>query len=270
MTRIADTLEAERAGRDGRLSSVTTAVRLLKAFSAEEPEIGLTALSKRLGVAKSTVHRLATTLVAEGLLEQNPLTERYRLGIGLFALGTLVRRQMDVSTVSRPLLMALRQETDETVLLAVMAGVNVMHVYNLESTQAIRMRSDIGVERPAHCTAEGLAMLAFRPADATERVIAAGLPPRTANTVTDPDALRDRLERVRRQGHAIDDEECEAGMRCVAAPVFATGREAVAAVAVAGPVQRLSRAAVEALVPLVRRTAASVSERLGHRPTGTW
>jgi DNA-binding IclR family transcriptional regulator len=259
VTRIDDTLEAERAGRDGRLSSVTTAVRLLKAFSADEPEIGLTALARRLGVAKSTVHRLATTLVAEGLLEQNPLTERYRLGIGLFALGTLVRRQMDVSTVSRPLLMSLRQETDETVLLAVMAGTNVMHVYNLESTQAIRMRSDIGVERPAHCTAE-----------ATERVIAAGLPPRTANTVTDPDALRDRLERVRRQGHAIDDEECEAGMRCVAAPVFATGREAVAAVAVAGPVQRLSRAAVDALVPLVRRTAASVSERLGHRPTGTW
>src|ERR1700740_2184383 len=82
---------------DGRLSSVTAAIRLLKVFSEHEPEIGISNLAKRMGLAKSTVHRLATTLVAEGLLEQNEENGRYRLGIQLFTLGALVRRRFDVS-----------------------------------------------------------------------------------------------------------------------------------------------------------------------------
>src|SRR5690349_9009482 len=84
--------------RRNRLSSVATAMRLLKTFSEEAEEISVSALAVKLGVAKSTVHRLAVTLVSEGLLEQNRENQRYRLGIGLFALGTLVRRRMDVST----------------------------------------------------------------------------------------------------------------------------------------------------------------------------
>jgi DNA-binding IclR family transcriptional regulator len=93
----------------GRLSSVSTAVRLLKAFSEQQIEIGISDLAKRLGVAKSTVHRLAVTLVAQGMLEQNPDTGKYRLGIALFRLGSLVRRRMIVSNEARPLLRELRE-----------------------------------------------------------------------------------------------------------------------------------------------------------------
>src|SRR5262245_57597372 len=85
-----------------RLSSVAMAVRLLKVFSEDEHEVGISDLARRLGIAKSTAHRLATTLVAEGMLEQNPDNERYRLGIALFGLGALVRRRMDVSNEARP------------------------------------------------------------------------------------------------------------------------------------------------------------------------
>ena len=88
----------------GRLSSVASALMVLKAFSAEEAEIGISALGKRLGLAKSTVHRLAVTLASEGFLEQNPETGRYRLGLALFSLGALVRKRMDVSNEARPLL----------------------------------------------------------------------------------------------------------------------------------------------------------------------
>ncbi len=146
-----------------RLSSVATAIRLLKAFSEEEDELGVSALAHKLGVAKSTVHRLAVTLVSEGLLEQDPKTDRYRLGIGLFGLGTLVRRRMDLSTEARPFLFDLRARTGETILLGIPAETEVMYVYNLESPQALRMRSDIGVRRPAYCTAIGRAILAFAP-----------------------------------------------------------------------------------------------------------
>src|SRR5262245_36754288 len=98
----------------GRLSSVATSIRLLKAFSEEQVEIGISDLAKRLGVAKSTVHRLAVTLVADGMLEQNPDTGKYRLGLSLFRLGSLVRRRMSVSNEARPLLRELREKVNET------------------------------------------------------------------------------------------------------------------------------------------------------------
>src|SRR5437660_6041807 len=146
---------------EGRLSSVSTAVRLLKAFSEEQVEIGISDLAKRLGVAKSTVHRLAVTLVGEGMLEQNPDTGKYRLGIALFRLGSLVRRRMNVSNEARPLLYDLREKINESVHLAIPDETEIMYVYNLEGTHAIRMRSDIGVRNPAYCAAAGQAIPAL-------------------------------------------------------------------------------------------------------------
>ena len=250
----------------GRLSSVAMAVRLLKTFSDGEAEIGVSALAARLGLAKSTVHRLASTLVAEGMLEQNPETGRYRLGIALFGLGALVRRRMNLSTEAKPFLFALRERTNETVLLAIPTDGEVMYVYNLESTQAIRMRSDIGVRKPAVCTAEGQAILAFQPEEAIERVIAAGLLARTPQAITDPQRLDAALAQIRRRGCAVEDEESEIGMRAVAAPIRDDGGNVVAAVGVAGPVTRLSRRTLAAFAPHVIETAAAISRRLGYRP----
>ena len=249
----------------GRLSSVATSVRLLKAFSEEQVEIGISDLAKRLGVAKSTVHRLAVTLVADSMLEQNPETGKYRLGIALFRLGSLVRRRMTMSNEARPLLRDLREKVNETVHLAVLDGSEIMYVFNLESTQAIRMRSDVGVRKPAYCTAEGQAILAFQPAEVVERVVRDGLNPRTPQTITDPLALKKVLEAVRIRGCAIEDEESELGMRCIAAPLRNDAGEVVAAIGLAGPVSRLSKKALATFIPHVIETAAAISARLGHR-----
>jgi IclR family transcriptional regulator, KDG regulon repressor len=255
----------ESGAAPGRLSSVGTALRLLKVFSEDEVEIGISTLAKRLGVAKSTVHRLATTLVAEGMLEQNPENGRYRLGLALFSLGGLVRRRMDVSNESKPHLFGLREKTNETVHLAVLDGTEIMYVYNLESRQAIRMRSDIGLRKPAYCTAEGQAILAWQPREVVERVIAGGLTPRTPQTLTDPDRLRKTLVAVRQRRYAIDDEESEMGMRCIASPILNDSGEVVAAVGVAGPTSRLSKKAVLEFLPFVLEAADAISARLGHR-----
>jgi len=248
-----------------RLSSVATAIRLLNAFSEEEVEIGVSALSKRLGIAKSTVHRLAVTLVSEGLLEQNPENEKYRLGITLFRLGALVRQRMNVSNEAKPHLVELRGLTNETVHLAILNQHQIMYVYNLESTQAIRARSDVGVRKPAYCTAEGMAMLAFQPEELVEHVITEGLVPLTANTRTEPAQLRSALQEVRQRGYAVEDEESEIGMRCIAAPVRDGGGAVVASVGVAGPVQRLSKKTINLFAPDVVRTAEAISARLGYR-----
>ena len=104
----------EQETPSGRLSSVTSALHLLKALSEGESELGISNLAKRMGLAKSTVHRLAVTLLAEGFLEQNPDNGRYRLGLALFELGAAVRRRMDVSTLGLPFFGALRDETKES------------------------------------------------------------------------------------------------------------------------------------------------------------
>jgi DNA-binding IclR family transcriptional regulator len=140
-----------------------------------------------------------------------------------------------------------------------------MYVYFLESTQAIRMRSDLGLRKPAYCTAEGQAILAFSPPEVVAAAVRTGLQPRTPNTITDADTLARALESVRARGCAVDDEESEVGVRCVAAPVRNDAGEVVAAVGVAGPVSRLSKRSLSAFMPHVVRTADAISARLGHR-----
>ncbi len=250
-----------------RLSSVGGALRLLKTFTVEEPELGITVLAKRLGVAKSTAHRLASTLVAEGFLEQNPVDGRYRLGLLLFSLGTQVRRRMDVSELAVPHLHALRDQTGETVHLAVLHDTEILYLRNLDSPQAIRTRSYLGVRMPAYCTSEGRALLAYSPPLVVAHVLRARLSPRTPHTVTDKAQLTQLLAQVRQQGYALDDEESEDGMRGVAAPVFDASGAVVAAVGLVGPAQRVSKAGLRKFATQVVQAAQAISLRLGHQPT---
>ena len=253
-----------------RLSSVAMAVRLLKTFSEGEAEIGVTSLSRRLGVAKSTVYRLASTLVSEGLLEQNPETEKYRLGMSLFALGALVRQRMNVATDARPFLFHLREATGETVHLAILEGPDIVFVLNLESNHAIRMRADLGARKPAFCTAEGRAMLAFQPQDVVNDVLGRRLVPRTPKTIIDAGQIRAALEEVRALGFATEDEQSELGMRSVAAPIRNANGRVVAANGLAGPIQRLSDEALASFAPLVADAARTISARLGYNsPNGS-
>ncbi len=247
------------------LSSVASAMRLLKMFSEGEVELGVTTLARRLGVAKSTAYRLASTLVSEGMLERNPETEKYRLGIALFGLGALVRQRMNVSNEARPYLFDLREATNETVHLAILDRAAIMYVYDLESTQAIRMRANLGERKPALCTAEGRAMLAFQSPDFVEPVLAEAFKPRTPKTVTDPGLLRRALETVRELGYAREDEQSERGMRSIAAPIRDASGQSIAAVGMAGPVQRLSDATLARFAPLVVQTAHVISTRLGYK-----
>lgn len=257
--------DVDEEGQKARLSSVSMAIRILKAFSGDDAEIGISELAKRLGIAKSTVHRLVVTLMAEDFLDKNPETGRYRLGLGLFGLGSLVRHRMDLSTEARILLADLRQETGETVLLAVPAGREIMYIRTLTSRQAVRINAEIGMRVPYYCTAAGRAILAFQPENRVATVTTALMPVRTPKTVTDPDRFRKLLANIRRQGYAIEDEESELGMRAIAAPIYDAQSEVVGSVAIAGPVQRLSLRNLNSLAEPLLSTARAISVRLGYR-----
>jgi DNA-binding IclR family transcriptional regulator len=121
------------------------------------------------------------------------------------------------------------------------------------------------VRKPAYCTAEGQAILAFQPNDVVDRVIEAGLKPRTPKTITSAERFIKSLGATRQRGCAIEDEESELGMRCIAAPLHNDAGEVVAAIGLAGPVSRLSKKALATFIPHVIETAAAISARLGHR-----
>jgi IclR family KDG regulon transcriptional repressor len=250
-----------------RLSSVANAIRLTKAFSEQEYEMGISALAARLGLAKSTVHRLATTLVEYDMLEQNKETGKYRLGLAFFELGTLVRRKMDVTTEAQGEIHALADSSGETVQLAILDHLTVLYIRIRESRQAIRLSSGLGSRAPAHCTGVGKALLAFQPPDVVQAVIDNGLRRCTENTITEPEKLRAELQSIRARGYAIDDEEIEVGLRCVAAPIRDHSGQVVAAISVAAPVQRMSKKQVQATIPSVVAAAENISRRLGYIPS---
>lgn len=250
-----------------RLSSVANAIRLTKAFSEQEYEMGISALAARLGLAKSTVHRLATTLVEYDMLEQNRESGKYRLGLAFFELGTLVRRKMDVTTEAQGEIHALADASGETVQLAILDHLTILYIRIRESRQAIRLSSGLGSRAPAHCTGVGKALLAYQPPEVVQQVVEAGLKRCTEHTITDAEKLRAELATVRSRGYAIDDEEIEIGLRCVAAPIRDHSGQVVAAISVAAPVQRMSKKQVQATIPSVVAAAENISRRLGFIPS---
>ena len=249
-----------------RLSSVANSLRLLKSFSGGQNELGITTLASRLGLAKSTVHRLAATLTGAGFLEQNAATGKYRLGLALFELGALVRRRMDVANEARPQLRELLEKTGETVQLGIIDQSSVLYVYEMESRRAIRMAAAVGARAPLHCTAVGKVLLAFQSPDYVKEVADHGLTQYTENTVIKRDALLAMLKEVRARDCAIDDEESEIGLRAIAAPVRNQRGEVIAALGVAAPVQRMTKKVMQNCVPTVVATANAVSQRLGYLP----
>ena len=250
-----------------RLSSVANAIRLTKAFSENEYEMGISALATRLGLAKSTVHRLATTLVEYDILEQNRETGKYRLGLALFELGTLVRRKMDAAGAAQEEIHQLAQATGETVQLAILDHLSVLYIRIRESRQAVRLSSGLGSRAPAHCTGVGKALLAFQPIEVVQQVIEQGLKRFTPNTITDSDMLLSELASIRARGYAIDDEEIEVGLRCIAAPIRDHSGQVVAAISVAAPVQRMTKKQVQGTTPTVVAAAEAISRRMGFLPT---
>jgi IclR family transcriptional regulator, KDG regulon repressor len=252
--------------RRTRLSSVANAMRLLKVFSDDDFEIGVSELAKRLGLAKSTVHRLASTLVRERILERGPRDGKYRLGLVLFELGSLVRRKMDVSAEARPQLKALMERTGETVHLGVLDEHSVLYVNRIESRRAIRMGFGLGIRAPLHCTALGKALLAFQPEEFIEETITNGLPRRTAGTITGPQAFRQELAAIRARGYAIEDQEIEIGLRSIATVVRNDAGNVIAAIGIAGPAHRLTKKVLLSYARDLMAATDAVSQRLGYQP----
>lgn len=249
------------------VQSVVRSFGLLEAVASAD-EVGLVELAHRTGLQPSTTHRLLATLIECGYVVQNPETSRYRLSHKVVELaGGPEHRIERLRTAVRPHLLAVRDATEETTNLCVLDRFTVVYVDQAESAHAVRMLTEIGRRVPAHACGAGKVMLAHQPAEAVAAYAAREpFPALTAHTLTTERELALELRRARSRGYALDREEFEDGVACVAAPILGPRDEVLAAISVSGPAARLLRADLAKLGELVLAHARAVSRELGQAP----
>ncbi len=272
MTNIAPSgdLEGDERSDRGQVRSVRRAASVLKAFQSGETFLGVNEIGRRLDLLPSTVHRIAGSLAAEGLLEHDPDTGKYRLGLEVLRLGRQSLAQRGLREQALGWMDNLARQTGETVNLGALVDGQILILERVESDHSLRAGAKLGEVRPAHCTAGGKVLLSLLPEIEVDRILESrGLLPLTPNTISSASELKRELAKVRCQGYAIDDEEGGLGIRCLAAPVFDHRGQAVAALAVAGPAERLPLPQLLDLKGDLLAAAQGMSRELGwFPPTG--
>ena len=247
--------------------SVRRAIALLKVFSDERPEWGLSELARAARLNKTTAYRLLTALEAEGMVARSEPSDAWRLGNEAIALGALALRSNDLLTAARPELEALVRETGETVSLEVLVGDEVVILDGVEGPSLVGASSEIGTRWPAHATSTGKMLLAIE-----RHASGARLPRRlrklTPRTITDPTRLERELDGIRRRGYATAIEELETGYVAVGAPVRDPDGRGIAAISIGGPAARLTTRRIAEMGRRVVRAADRITERLGGRSAG--
>lgn len=221
----------------GGLKSVSSALAVLDCF-LEDEELGVTDVARRLGVAKSTAHRLLTTLASRGLVEQNTENGRYRLGLHLFELGQLALERVELRRQSKALLEHLRETSGWTVHLSIRDGADSFFLDRLATLRGMKAMGEYRRRWPLHATSSGKAICAYDPEGALAR-ITAGFPVFTAQTLDSEAAFRAELAHVRRQGYATSRGELMDSLASVAAPVMDGHGIAIAAISITGDVDEL-------------------------------
>lgn len=255
----------KRVRSEYRIHSVDKALDVLGAFDYEHEQRGVAELARKLNFQKNNVFRVLATLETRGYVEQDKRTGNYRLGLKVFEVGNVFLHHLGIRCQARPILEEMVRHCNETAYLAVLYSPDVVYITMHETTQPVRVAPRLGRRLPACCTASGKSQLAFESQDKLDEIFR-DYPLRrlTENTITRYEDLLVHLKGIPDKGFAVDNEEWEVGVKCVAAPVRDYTHRVVAAVVLSGPVPRFSPERIEAeLAPLVTGAAARLSQRLG-------
>ncbi|MEB3749879.1 HTH-type transcriptional regulator XynR [Geobacillus icigianus] len=259
-------IEVNEMEKEHTVKSVRRALQIIEIVSAKKDGLGVTEIAKQMDINKSSVYRILTTLAQYGYIEQHPETERYKLGYKFLELSSKLLDSIDLRQEAKPYLRQLEKETNEVIHLVVYDQGEVIYIEKLEGTETLRMHSKVGKRAPMHCTAVGKAILAhLPPAVAAEIIERKGLPKHTDRTITNREAFFRELETVRQNGYALDLEENEYGIRCVAVPIFDYTGSVVAAISVSGPTIRMTDDRISDLAVRMRQLGSELSARLGCR-----
>lgn len=248
------------------INTVAHALELLEQFNGNVDELGIAELSRRLKLHKNKVFRILATLEHRRYVEQNEATENYRLGLRNLQLGQTFVKQTGLLRQSRSVQENLVRECNETSYVAIMRDFQVVYLDAVETDLPVRVVPRVGVRLPMYCTAAGKVLAASLSEKALRNHIRNGaLPSFTANTINTPDELVDHLRIVADLGYAVDNEEFDAGVKGVGAPIRDYSRQVIGAVSITGPSVRLSPERLnDELIPLVKKSAREISSRLGY------
>ena len=240
------------------------ALQILTLFKIDKPEWGVSEIARELGMQKSTVHRLLTTMQEYDFVRKNTQGTHYRLGLRVFELGSVVFSTFDLRTVAVSYLHKLSSQCGETVHVGVLNDIEVMSIESVETQSALKSTVIVGKRAPLYCTGVGKALLAFLPIDERDRIIdRIQFQKFTANTITDRESLVKELDITRSRGYAIDNMEHEMGVRCIAAPIWDRTGKVVASLSVSGPSIRITEERIPELAELVISTTKEISAELG-------
>ncbi|WP_443197973.1 IclR family transcriptional regulator [Pseudarthrobacter sp. CCNWLW247] len=270
-TTVGDDMAAEskaesKAAKGDRTDMVGKALGLLVLLGDEPRGASAAEISRRADLPFSTTYRLLGSLTRDGFVDYEADGRRYHLGLRIFQLGQRVSNHHGFAGTAMPVLRRVTAQTGEATILSVRDGHHHLTVNKVDGPQMFRVTSDPGHLGSLHTTAVGKALVAFAEDAERERLLEElDLEPLTERSITDRDVFRAEIDKVRRQGFAVMDEENETGMRAVAVPLFNSQGHAFASLATAVPVFRLSLEALIAHVPLLQEAAAELSARLPQR-----
>ena len=248
-----------------RVQSIDRAMSILECFSEKRRELKLSEIAKMLDLNKSTVHGIITTLKYHRLIDQDELTQRYRLGIRFMEFSDVVINSMDIRNVAHPVIEEVCGRIGETVNLGMIDGSDVIYIEMKECSKSIRISSKVGLRIPAYATADGRIILCYMEKDKLAKILPKRLKKYTVNTVTDKRKLMHRFSEMRKNGCAVDNEEVVQGIKCVAAPIFDHKGEVLCSLSAIGPAIRMTDDKIKDLKIIMKEAANEISRRIGYR-----
>jgi DNA-binding IclR family transcriptional regulator len=226
--------------------------------------MGVTEVSRKVNLHKSTVYRLLSAFEGEGLIAKSPENGKYRLGPELIVLGEQVLRHTDVHRVALPFLRDMADRTGETVDLEVLSGGNVVTIEEIAGKHVVAAAGAIGMPWAAHATSTGKVLLAFQPPEKQRQILARTLKKFTPRTITDSKVLSRDLIKIREQGYAVSYGELEDHLIAIGLPIRSRNGDAIAAVSISGPDTRLTPDKLPGLIRIGLDTCSKISARLGY------
>ncbi|ORM69610.1 DNA-binding transcriptional regulator KdgR [Pantoea rwandensis] len=246
------------------VSSVMKVFGILQALG-EERDHGITELSQRVMMSKSTVYRFLQTMKSLGYVAQEGESEKYSLTLKLFELGAKALQNVDLIRSADVEMRELSRLTKETIHLGALEEDSIVYIHKIDSLYNLRMYSRIGRRNPLHTTAIGKVLLAWRDRSEAEEILSeVEFRRSTANTIVTAEALLDVLLQVKEQGFGEDNEEQEEGLRCIAVPVFDRFGVVIAGLSISFPTIRFSEEAKNEYVAMLHRAARNISDQMGY------
>ncbi|CAM3656481.1 IclR family transcriptional regulator [Cytobacillus oceanisediminis] len=251
--------------RENMVKSVSRALDIITLVSMKKGGLGVTEIAKQIDINKSSVYRILSTLVQYGYIEQDGETGKYKLGYKFLEVSSKLLESIDLRAEARPFLQELENETNEVIHLVVYDQGEVVYIEKLEGNETLRMHSKVGKRAPMHCTSVGKAILAHLPSSVVLDILERkGMPVHTDKTITDKEEFLKELSQVRQKGYALDLEENEYGITCIAVPIFDHLGKVIAAVSISGPTMRMTEDRMNTLKSVMVKTGKAISARLGH------